>query len=363
MTTCNLIHGDCLTLLKTLPDASIDAVVTDPPYGLKLLGKAWDYDVPEVAVWAECLRVLKPGGYLLSFAGTRTQHRMAVRIEDAGFEIRDMLAWLYGSGFPKSFSVSAQLDKRRHERDDVLKVTAWVRSARDAAGLKNADLDAAFGFAGMSGHWTSAKSQPTVPTLEQVPVLLRVLGVKEEDVPADVRRLLVELNGRKGTPGEAWLRAEVVGEHEQDAAVNRWRGDYTEQSGEGSGDRKIRAPSSPEAKKWAGWGTALKPALEPLTMARKPFSGTLANNLSAGGVGALNIDACRVGDRFPANVLHDGDEEVLDLFPGQGDKSAALPDGGHSSLSQQLALLACHARAGAVACVASSLCDRRGGCL
>lgn len=93
--------GDCLEVLKTMPDNSVDAVVCDPPYGLSFMGRKWDYDVPEVAVWAECLRVLKPGGHLLAFAGTRTQHRMAVRIEDAGFEIRDMIAWVYGSGFPK----------------------------------------------------------------------------------------------------------------------------------------------------------------------------------------------------------------------------------------------------------------------
>lgn len=97
-----ILTGDCRELLKTLPDASVDSVVTDPPYGISFMGKRWDYDVPSVAVWTECLRVLKPGGYLLAFAGTRTQHRMACRIEDAGFEIRDMIAWVYGSGFPKS---------------------------------------------------------------------------------------------------------------------------------------------------------------------------------------------------------------------------------------------------------------------
>jgi site-specific DNA-methyltransferase (adenine-specific) len=101
-----IIQGDCIEVLKTLPDCSVDAVVTDPPYGLSFMGKKWDYDVPSEAVWAECLRVLKPGGHLLAFAGTRTQHRMAVRIEDAGFEIRDMIAWVYGSGFPKSLDVS-----------------------------------------------------------------------------------------------------------------------------------------------------------------------------------------------------------------------------------------------------------------
>jgi len=206
-----LHHGNCLDILRTMPDCSVDAVVTDPPYGLSFMGKRWDYDVPSTEIWAECLRVLKPGGYLLAFAGTRTQHRMAVRIEDAGFEIRDMLAWMYGSGFPKS-----------HNLD---------------------------------------------------------------------------------------------GEHQ-------------------------------------GWGTALKPAMEPITMARKPFKATVAQNVQEWGTGAINIDGCRIpcddgfekawdkpvstnisakggtfisegiqhqvdlseykpSGRWPANVLHDGSAEIL----------------------------------------------------
>ena len=100
-----IYNEDCLEGMKRLPDNSIDAIVTDPPYGLSFMGKKWDYDVPSQEIWEEALRVLKPGGYLLSFAGTRTYHRMAVRIEDAGFEIRDMISWLYGSGFPKSLNI------------------------------------------------------------------------------------------------------------------------------------------------------------------------------------------------------------------------------------------------------------------
>ena len=103
-----LLHGDCLERLRELPDCSVDACVTDPPYGLRFMGKAWDYDVPQAEVWREVLRVLKPGGHLLAFAGTRTQHRMAVNIEDAGFEIRDMIAWVYGSGFPKSHNLKGE---------------------------------------------------------------------------------------------------------------------------------------------------------------------------------------------------------------------------------------------------------------
>jgi site-specific DNA-methyltransferase (adenine-specific) len=196
--------GNSLDVLATLGSNSVDSIVTDPPYGLSFMGKGWDYQVPSVQIWEQCLRVLKPGGHLLAFAGTRTQHRMAVNIEDAGFEIRDMIAWAYGSGFPKSRNV---------------------------------------------------------------------------------------------------------------------------------GD---------------GWGTALKPALEPITVARKPFKGTVANNVLKHGTGAMNIDGCRVAHnepikimkaqdggnkvygqsgrheettelkaagRWPANLIHDGSEEVTQLFP------------------------------------------------
>ena len=201
--TASLYLGDCLEVLRGMAENSVDSIVTDPPYGLSFMGKKWDYDVPSVEIWAECLRVLKPGGNLLAFAGTRTQHRMACRIEDAGFEIRDMIAWVYGSGFPKSHN----------------------------------------------GDWG---------------------------------------------------------------------------------------------------GTALKPALEPITMARKPLIGTVAANWEAHGTGALNIDACRIGSestlrekaaganqfpheddawepkavtlgssdgRWPANLIHDGSDEVAAHFP------------------------------------------------
>jgi site-specific DNA-methyltransferase (adenine-specific) len=103
--------GDCLEVLKTIPDNSVDSIVTDPPYGLSFMNKKWDYDVPSTDIWIECLRVLKPGGHLLSFSGSRTYHRMAVRIEDAGFDIRDQIMWVYGSGFPKSHNIGKAVDK------------------------------------------------------------------------------------------------------------------------------------------------------------------------------------------------------------------------------------------------------------
>jgi site-specific DNA-methyltransferase (adenine-specific) len=123
----NIIHGDSLDKLKELEDNSIDSIVTDPPYGLSFMGKKWDYDVPSQEIWEECLRVLKPGGYLLAFAGTRTQHRMAVRIEDAGFEIRDMIAWVYGSGFPKSHNIGKAVDKLQGNEREVVGKTQSVQ--------------------------------------------------------------------------------------------------------------------------------------------------------------------------------------------------------------------------------------------
>jgi site-specific DNA-methyltransferase (adenine-specific) len=247
-----LFLGDCFDALRQLPDASVDAVVTDPPYGLSFMGKKWDYDVPSVEVWAECLRVLKPGGHLLAFAGTRTQHRMAVRIEDAGFEIRDMIAWVYGSGFPKSLDVSKAIDK--------------------AAGAEREVVG--------PGKWNHVKGSNEV----QSDCLIR--------------------------PG---------------------------------GKHMDTAPATDAARQWAGWGTALKPALEPITVARKPLSGTVAATVLEHGTGALNVDGCRVGDevlpkqvrgttrmatfqgadgnetleregRWPANLIHDGSDEATGLL-------------------------------------------------
>lgn len=284
----SIYHGDCIEVMRTLPDNSVDAVVTDPPYLLDFMGKGWDAadgiaGKPEV--WREALRVLKPGGHLLAFGGTRTWHRLAVAIEDAGFEVRDSIAWMYGSGFPKSHDVSKGIDKQRDDRDDVLRVTGEIARLRDVAGLTNRNLDDAFGFAGMAGHWTSTKSQPTVPTVEQWAVLRNMLHPAVW-VDTEVWRL----NGRKGTPGEAWAEREVLGEKRQ-GAQQQSTGRYGAW-GEGI---TPTAPATPAAQQWQGWGTALKPAHEPIVVARKPLIGTVAANVLTHGTGALNIDGCRIG--------------------------------------------------------------------
>ena len=250
-----IINSDCLEALKKMPDNSIDSIVTDPPYGLSFMGKKWDYDVPSIEIWQECLRVLKPGGHLLAFAGTRTQHRMAVRIEDAGFEIRDMIMWVYGSGFPKSHDISKAIDKAAGTEREVVGANPTFRKMQENA-----------------------------------------------------------------------------------SNYNLQRNEF------------ITAPATPEAQQWDGWGTALKPAVEPITVARKPLQGTVAENVLMWGTGGINIDGCRVGaeelknqqkdfspvhgnqfgngsylpnkneyktvkGRFPANLIHDGSEEVVGMFP------------------------------------------------
>ncbi len=294
-----LYHGDCIEVMRQLPDASVDAVVTDPPYLLDFMGKGWDSadgiaGKPEV--WVEALRVLKPGGHLLAFGGTRTWHRLASAIEDAGFEVRDSIAWMYGSGFPKSHDVSKGIDKQRDDRNDVLRVTGEIARLRDVAGLTNRDLDDAFGFAGMAGHWTSVKSQPTVPTVDQWATLRDMLK-PDEWLDAEVWRL----NGRKGTPGEAWAEREVVVEDIRHRSSTAWE-TKSGMLAAGVQDFSITAPATPAAVQWQGWGTALKPAFEPIVVARKPLIGTVAANVLTHGTGALNIDGCRIGTEVRVNA-------------------------------------------------------------
>lgn len=333
--------GDCLDVLRGLPDNSVDSVVTDPPYGLSFMGKRWDYDVPRTELWAECLRVLKPGGHLLAFAGTRTQHRMAVRIEDAGFEIRDMIAWVYGSGFPKSLDVSKAIDKldaaeARTERR--YRFTGWFVTA---CSLTPRQLDEVCGTNTMGRHWTDVRpngKQPDVPTREYFEMLRPHFAC---DVPAWIEQMVDE----RTVESENFKARQVTGTREK---LESWdyKGNNVFQTGGDAGRVTIveTAAHTEAARQWEGWGTALKPALEPITVARKPRAGTVAANVLAHGTGALNIDGCRVGGpggakwetprggiwstdrdasaklvqndqgRWPANLIHDGSEEVVEVF-------------------------------------------------
>lgn len=307
-----LYHGDCLDVLRALPDASVDSVCTDPPYGLEFMGKEWDkfaqsarrvagtggtdapfasHAVPltpargrEFQRWceawaAECLRVLKPGGHLLAFGGTRTWHRLACAIEDAGFDIRDNIAWLYGQGFPKSLDVSKAIDKGEGEnRARQLEFTAWMRSTGVTAAQINAATDSFMG-----SHYLTDKEQAAIATADMFDKLRPLLP----EVPERIERLVAERTGIEWTD---YVKRRVV---EERRTTDR-RGDGTVVGLGHSGVADVTAAHSDEAKQWEGWGTALKPAFEPVVVARKPLSGTVAANVLAHGTGALNIDGCRV---------------------------------------------------------------------
>jgi DNA modification methylase len=264
-----LYLGDCREVMAGLEPEMVDAIVSDPPYGYIFMGKGWDHGVPGAEFWNEALRVAKPGAHLLAFGGTRTFHRLAVAIEDAGWEIRDCVMWVYGSGFPKSHNIGKAIDKMAGaERERVRPVAAPARN----------------------GDGTNA------------------LGGAWQDEPWET------------------------------------------------------APATEAARRWEGWGTALKPAWEPIIVARKPFGGTVAANVLEHGTGAINVEGCQVGEagggthcnnrdatgrclghdnagrstsgqtvhgpetnggRWPANLIHDGSPEVLAGFPGDGDGSAS----------------------------------------
>jgi hypothetical protein len=241
--------------------------------------------------WArEAFRVLRPGGHLLAFSGTRTSHRMVCAIEDAGFEIRDSIVWLYGSGFPKSLDVSKAIDKRRN--DDVRPVCRFLRAAIEAHPHETMrTLAARFECdSRLVRHWAASEidTQPSVPTWEQWGYLKYLLGFGDE-MDAEVWRL----NGRKGRPGEAWYEREVVGEGQSGigTAFDHENGTWSQGTSE---TFDITAPATDAARAWDGWGTALKPAHEPIVVARKPLVSTVAANVLQHGTGAINVDGCRI---------------------------------------------------------------------
>lgn len=292
---CELHLGDCRDILPLLPDNSADAVVCDPPYEIGFMGRGWDASgiAYDTAMWRQVWRVLKPGGHLLAFGATRTYHRLAVAIEDAGFEIRDSIHWIYGNGFPKGQDIGKHIDRKRDDRTDVLRVTAFLRDARIAAGISVKAIDEAFGFNGMASHWTAtANKAATVPTFEQWTRLRQILGF---DSP-EMDELVAGLNGRKGLIGEAWNAREIVGYRH--SGLDNGGGSVFLSGTVGrdeNGMLPVTTAATDAAKQWQGWNTQLKPAHEPIVVARKStgFNTTVANVLEHG-TGALNIDACRI---------------------------------------------------------------------
>ena len=350
-----LYHGDCIEVMRQLPDCSVDSVVTDPPYGLEFMGKEWDapwknsgdvltdpasvggfqdgaggnpYSRSRIrygrdgdamlgfqdwftVVAIEALRVLKPGGHLLAFGGTRTWHRLAVAIEDAGFEVRDSIAWMYGSGFPKSLDVSKAIDKTNGEVGRLWKFTAYMRTT----GLTAKQLNEATGTF-MGSHYLTDRSQPAIPTPELWQVIKPLCG----DVPAWVDDLVARIAAEREVVG-TYKGASNIGIGSTNSYITTERGVAT--------DVNITAPATPAAQQWQGWGTALKPAFEPIVVARKPLIGTVAENVLAHGTGALNIDGCRIGttvETWPA-IRSYGKGSPVAMTSTSGEVQRAQPTG------------------------------------
>lgn len=332
MTKATIIHGDCLEELKNLDDNSVDAVICDPPYGLSntkpaqvadvlaawvtgdtervpakrggFMGKDWDSFVPPPAVWEECMRVLKPGGHMAVFAGARTQDLMGLSIRLAGFEIRDTLGWVYGSGFPKSMDVSKAIDKGQAlTTGRAFEFTEWMRST----GVTARQIDEATGTK-MGSHYTTHPTQPAIATADLFDRLRPLLP----EVPERIERLVAERTGIEWTD---YVKREVVGSAKGAQAESTGRyGAWGNDRGDGISEYDLTAPASDAAKRWDGWGTALKPAIEPIILARKPLDGTVAANVLAHGVGGLNIDACRVGTSGARNNGRKKDSDIYGDF-------------------------------------------------
>ena len=295
------VHGgDCLVVLAAMPANSIDAVVTDPPYGLGnttgaqvaetitrwvsgdrtfipegrgFMGRPWDAFVPPVAVWDEALRVLKPGGHLVAFSGSRTLDLMQLAIRLAGFDVRDTLMWLYGSGFPKGQRLDDQvaafeagLADDTAIPADVYTVTAYLKAARDAAGWSNRQIDALFGRNGMAGHWVSNGQQPAVPSLEEW------------------ARLKVELAPHLGDDVDHLVERYAATNRPEDWGANAGSAGFLDTLG-----------AEYDRGRVTDWSTALKPAHEPIVLARKPVESTAKRNVQTYGTGGLHVGACRVG--------------------------------------------------------------------
>jgi len=269
-----LILGDCLEKLKELEDNSVDSIVTDPPYGISFMGKKWDYDVPQVEVWQECLRVLKPGGHALVACGTRTQHRMAVNLEDGGFEIRDIVAWIYGSGFPKSLNIGKAIDKglgRRTVSAEKLKIR--LNQLRENKGYTKTAMNKVCGFEASNFFRTDNHLIDIFPKGDKWTKIKEVLGESKE-IEDEIQGLYEE------------AEREVIGKRTTNLTVmQNIGGDNT------SGEIEITKGNS----KYEGWGTALKPAMELWTLCRKPLEEkTIASNVLKWGTGGINIEKSRV---------------------------------------------------------------------
>ena len=293
-----LYEGSMLDMLEVIEPNTIDSIVTDPPYELNFMGKGWDNSgiAFQPTTWQKCYEVLKPGGYLLAFGGSRTFHRIACAIEDAGFEIRDTIMWLYGSGFPKSMDISKSLDKR-NGRNPNIDFKEYLNMKRKEKGYSLADINKMMNVATNGGGFASSimgeKENIILPTKENY------LKLKE----------ILDLDNRYDeliNTSEA--EREVIGTKKGVGCFNN--DEHYTVGGTKANDIDITIPSTDLAKQWNGWGTALKPSFEPIIVARKPFKGSLVDNVIEYGVGGINIDECRVETNDKLSIHSSGNQGI-----------------------------------------------------
>ena len=317
-----VLKGDCLEQMKTLPDNSVDTIITDPPYGLSFMGKKWDYDVPSVEVWSECLRVLKPGGTALIFAGSRTQHRMAVNVEDAGFVLKDTIMYMYGSGFPKSHNISKaliktfkyecglmsvyELEKTHKTTEQNTKYYLRPMSEEDISKTLNTENKQRKVLQSELSEQSISKSRNTTSNVRgEEPSMERWSYIQTSERELQKCKICsmskkVIIDGEEGwvcngTPfdygSKNWKSIK------EDRSCSSYRPQSNEQQNEQPNviskqfsTQKIRSHS----QNWSGWGTALKPSYEPILVCVKPNEGTYAANALKWGVSGLNIDGGRI---------------------------------------------------------------------
>ena len=349
MNKYTLHHGNNKDVLKEIADCSIDSVVTDPPYEIGFMGRNWDASgiANNPDMWREVLRVLKPGGHLLAFGATRTYHRMTTAIEDAGFEIRDSIHWIYGTGFPKSHDIAKGIDKRGGNGHLTEQVAAMLKQCRIAHDLTVREADKL--FCGGTSNWSWYEGRPRGTRAPTNDMIEKIIAVWPETKDLLDQMLAAEREvvgqGKSGVAG-------AFGEENWASIEGLVRDDVYD----------ITANATDSAKTWDGWGSALKPAHEPIVIARKPLVGTtLAENVLLYGTGGLNIAAARIesgdeyhtqcnrqtgdhfsvasgknvrdtifapssGGRFPTNVIFDTDAaDLLDKQTGTLKSGTLLP--------------------------------------